>query len=176
MRPIVLRGLFFLFFSIAAFTAYKMSGIQSNRFLYKDGSTFSIMQWELPKDTTAIRQLLQNSTADTLLAVKTHCYWDFGFMTGLFLLLATLCLIARLQVRSRFWRVCLFLLAALQFVALGFDAMEDIQIIHWINYPAQVSLPGYFLTMVKAKFAIGITGFLLSFMVLVIAATRKRKY
>lgn len=182
MRNIPLRLLCFILFTLALISLLKMRG-QEKLFIGKNGAVYTIMNFELPPNEDSLRVWVADikaappiqkgvSPAD---AVRTNIYYDFGFMTGIFGFIFCICLAARRLFRQKPVRTILYALAMAQILAIAFDLVEDLYILHWFNQPLdEIMLPPWFKPMVYIKFLLPVTAFLTAFFSMIWAATGRR--
>jgi hypothetical protein len=126
------------------------------------GKTFSIMDLELGLDKLELRQLFQAFDDKTKTIVSYHLHFDFLFMAGVFPGIASICMLTWEKIASerKSLRSILFVLAALQLAAWGFDIYENTALIKWLNNPASIDNDNIELYhfLVRSKFIIAFAG------------------
>ena len=134
-----------------------------------DFEGFSILGLELGYSRDKITSIFQNMNNHQADLLRFNLWFDFAFMAGIYLLIASLCMLARYRARVRM-RVVLLTLAILQIAALICDVTENLFLLRW-SYGAQVPGLGTYHFFVWAKWILALTGILFALPVLL----RKRK-
>jgi hypothetical protein len=171
----------FLFLAVLSFTWMRM---HQYGFEQSTGSSFNVMDFELPGSVDNFNNLLKKWSSEEEKAFILKQLWiDYFFMSTLFPALFILCLWARKMAierekllghkgRYQGMKVILSTLAGMQLLAWVFDIVENVRLTTWINqgYAENLFL---FEDMVRLKFFFGIVGALTAMSV--IAFTRYRK-
>lgn len=168
-----MKTLFIVLLTIFIAATAWMSWIARD-FKLKDNSRFSIMDFELPANAEAVKNMMTDFLPGTREAVLKQLNADYVFMAACYPGIMVLCLIAlrriktvnglqkdlQLKITGGFWKKLLTILAILQLVAWGLDVWENAQIEQWLKTNVINTDIAFFKARVYTKFAIGLGGFL----------------
>ncbi len=147
--------LFTLGFALAS--GFCMKWLESE--MIQGGEKFTIVGLELFYSKEKLQSILAGLDLHSKAILEYHLVFDFAFMTGVFPMIASICMIAREKTRSRGLRKFFFLLAVLQLFAWAGDITENCWMLRWVNGATVGTDFSVFHWIVSTKWIIALTGF-----------------
>lgn len=134
---------------------------------------FTIIGLELDsKEKISHTLSLLNEHVSALL--RYHLYFDFIFMMGAYLGIASLCMMGREKSKKLFLKKLLLALACLQVLAWACDIIENCCLLQWIKNPAIGDEFFWYPLVVYTKWIIALTGALVAIPVVIVKRNRAR--
>ncbi|HEX6192509.1 MAG TPA: hypothetical protein VFZ42_09095 [Chitinophagaceae bacterium] len=158
------KKLFLFCLGLAIGTAFCMKWIESS--FYSNNELFTIIGLELFYTEEKLVSVLKGMDAHVKSLLRSHLHFDFAFMAGIFPAIAAACMMAREKIGHAGGRRLLFILAALQTVAWGFDILENCQLLTWIDKPDIGERLSMFHFIVASKWIIALAGAIAAILVL----------
>jgi len=167
------RSLFLVCFGITIATMFIMEWLAGDFWL--NDQKFSILGLELFYSKRHALDVLTQIKQPARIALNYQLVFDFVFMTGIYPAIASLCMMARENLRNVVWRNILFALAMLQPVAWAFDISENIFLLSWVEKPVIGDEFSTYHTIVAAKWLIALTGALTAMTMLLLGSRGGRR-
>jgi hypothetical protein len=130
--------------------------------MIQGGEKFTIVGLELFYTKEKLVSILAGLDHHTKAILEYHLVFDFVFMTGIFPLIASICMIAREKTRLPGLKKFFFIMAVLQLFAWAGDLTENIWMLRWVNAASVGAHFSMFHWIVSAKWIIALTGFFFS--------------
>ncbi len=141
-------------------TAFCMKWMEADFRLHD--SVFTIIGLEISYDKARIMEIFSQLDEKVKTILSYHLYFDFVFMAGAYTGIASLCMMARYRVSSRFIRQLLQVLAVLQGLAFACDIRENLYLLSWLSEPVIGDDFGLYHTIVLLKWILALAGVFLS--------------
>lgn len=145
--------------------AFCMKWMESD--FISQGKPFTIIGLEISYPSERIAEIMSGLDARVHTILSYHLYFDFAFMVGVYPGIASLCMMAAGRVTHPIFRKVLVVIAALQLAGWLCDIYENKCLLEWLNGPVSQDLTLYH-WVVRAKWAIALSGALVSIIVLLV--------
>ncbi len=152
------QRIFWVCFGLFAGSAFCMKWMEGD-FISQD-SKFSIIGLEISYSREKVQEVLAglNDKGKTILSY--HLYFDFAFMTGVYLGIMSLCMMARYKQVNVIFKNLLLVLTLLQIIAFVCDITENVYLLSWLkNSRVGDGFAAYHLVVV-IKWSVALTGVL----------------
>jgi hypothetical protein len=123
-----------------------------------NGEKISILGLEMFYPREKIIEIFRGVDTRVKTILQYHLSFDFVFMAGCFPGIASLCILAAVILKKTVLRNTFILLALFQFVAWGFDIIENYYLLKWLNKPEIGNEFGFFHFVVYSKWIIALSG------------------
>lgn len=128
----------------------------------QDGSLFTIIGLEISYSRDQVVSILSGLEEPVRSLLRYHLRFDFAFMAGVYPGIAALCMMARFKTQKAWLRNLLLAMALLQLPAFACDVTENLFLLKWLADPGSVSDFDFYHAVVWVKWALALSGALLS--------------
>ena len=149
-----------------------------NDLIYKN-EKISIFGLELFYSKEKIVEIFSGIDDKVSTILSYHLSFDFIFMAGCYPGIASLCMMASEELKSKntiaiVSKKILFLLAFLQLLAWAFDIVENYYLLKWLKQPTIGTEFGFYHAIVYSKWIIALAGVLLALLIFATSIFRKK--
>lgn len=141
-------------------TSFCMKWIE--QYFLHNGSLFTIIGLEISYSKEQVATILSGIDPEVKTLLRSHLYFDFVFMMGVYPGIAALCMMAISKTHGQSLKKILLLAACMQPVAFACDLVENLFLLKWIAHPDAVSQFQLYHLLVIIKWVLALAGALLA--------------
>lgn len=127
-----------------------------------EGSLFTVIGLEISYSREQVFSIFSGMQEPVRSLLRFHLLFDFALMAGVYPGIASLCMMARFKTQRAWLRNILLVLAMLQVLAFACDVTENLFLLKWLDDPASISDFELYHMVVGVKWALALSGALLS--------------